>query len=534
VADVLSLRNLWAWIAEPTPGTKTVGWRQHALILVLLLLVFVGLRASFLTADPPLKLPNGKRSYELIMEGAAKAQEARHKALFGSWAPNPADNYQFWRMQSPAWVYPLAGFFKICGPSFASLRAFSVIGATLGFGALLTLMARKARGWPLAVGGLLVAGMFYDIHYSRAGLLEPQVNALLTISVLCALTALRDIRWSYAAQWSLVLALLTKQSALVLVPLAGVVLLAAQIRAFRQAGVQIRTLGPIVHAVALALSLLLYVRTDAYWRTVTWNFSHVFLKREKHSEVDVGLIPWESVADRLRSFSDSWQSLSEIFAVLGWLAALELARLVVQAVRRRVDAWDLVVLGWFASAYVAVQFTAQNDVRFKLILFPPVFLLAFGFVAALWRTKSVRRRGVSMALATGLIGYFVFVHGPWQWTWWQERRYVGIELNRAVERSIGDRAAVLIGAWAVPASFDTRYQAYFVKGPFNSSRKALATLAPTHFAWRSRGDWTRRVVQKNFRSIRRLRPSRRLRAWGPYWIELVEVPPSFWKAHSGV
>src|ERR1035437_3511526 len=91
--------------------------RARLALLVALLTLFVGLRLAFLTADPPLFLPNGLIANELFVEPPAKAHEARNLALFGAWQTSPVDNYQFWRVQSPVWVYPLAAWFRAFGVS---------------------------------------------------------------------------------------------------------------------------------------------------------------------------------------------------------------------------------------------------------------------------------------------------------------------------------------------------------------------------------------------------------------------------------
>ena len=114
---------------------------RSALLLVSLLLLFVGLRALALTADPPAKLPYDINTRELFAEGAAKAHEARNYALFGQWQTHPVDNYQFWRPQAPVWVYSLAAVFKLCGVSIASFRAHSILVA--GAGLLLCLLYGK-------------------------------------------------------------------------------------------------------------------------------------------------------------------------------------------------------------------------------------------------------------------------------------------------------------------------------------------------------------------------------------------------------
>src|SRR5689334_1556542 len=95
-------------------AARTADEPQALAWLVLgLCLLYVVARLVWLEADPPLFLPAGQPGRDIVVEPIAKATEARSYALFGRWSANAADNYQFWRLQAPAWVYPLAGWLKL-------------------------------------------------------------------------------------------------------------------------------------------------------------------------------------------------------------------------------------------------------------------------------------------------------------------------------------------------------------------------------------------------------------------------------------
>ncbi|MGB8328603.1 MAG: hypothetical protein WCE62_00640 [Polyangiales bacterium] len=80
--------------------------------------------------------------------------------------------------------------------------------------------------------------------------------------------------------------------------------------------------------------------------------------------------------------------------------------------------------------------------------------------------------------------------------------HVLADTNRAIEAQIGERDAVVLGAWAAPLIFDTPYQTYYVKPKaFNMSREALESMNVTHLLVRNRNDWTYRFIQKTFPDI---------------------------------
>src|SRR5262249_27730802 len=152
----VATRMAWLWALGGklwAEERKRIAWG-----LSLWVLLFVLIRLAGIDADPPHILPNGGRAQELWAEGAAKAQEARNWALFGRFQVHPADNYQFWRPQSPVWVYSLAGFLKLFGVTTVVHRVHSILVGALGLIAVLG-YARKQLGsvaWMLL--GLFLSG----------------------------------------------------------------------------------------------------------------------------------------------------------------------------------------------------------------------------------------------------------------------------------------------------------------------------------------------------------------------------------------
>ncbi|MFK7926950.1 MAG: hypothetical protein AB8H79_02085, partial [Myxococcota bacterium] len=166
------------------------------------MLAFIVLSIMFPEADPTKVLPGFTDHYraELLVEAPAKAHEARNWALFGEWHRNPVDDYQFWRVQSPLWVYPLAWAFRLFGVSYTVLRCISVIYGVIAFVGFLA-VARKGLPAPLvAVGAWLLASNLFYSQVARSGLLEVALNAGAVWMVYTLLKAKEHPGWLVASQ----------------------------------------------------------------------------------------------------------------------------------------------------------------------------------------------------------------------------------------------------------------------------------------------------------------------------------------------
>lgn len=461
-------------------------------MLALLLLIFVGLRLAGVQADAPIRFP-GDISFELVIEPPAKSHEARKAALFGSFSTNDADDYQFWRVQAPAWVYPLAAWFSAFGVGWVQLRLFGLLGATVGFAAFLAILARELDGWRLAVGALLVAVSFYAIHFDRSGLLEPQVGAFSALCVLFLLLSLDRLPWLVAAHQAAALAFLTKQTGLYLVPLLLVVGVVATVRAYRR-GAPVWEHGLVwAHAAALVAALGLYVDQEAYRRTVAWNYSHMVQAaatlKERPTRVPVGealvrLVSWSR-------WRDGYLPLVPVALALALFGA------VAKRIRRdRVTDLEWVGLLWFLSALAVLQATPHVRIRFSLILILPAALLgALGFrqLQEVTRRRTLLVAGVLLALA--------LVHGTWQVAWLSTRSYDLQAVTETLSEEL-DEDDVVIGAFAAPLALGTRADHFYVKPPFNVRERGLAALGVTHVLLGS-DDFTGRTLGRRFPRWRR-------------------------------
>ena len=488
-----------------------------------LLAVFLGLRLWAFDADPPSHMPNGRSTYELIVEPLAKAHEARNHALFGSFSTNPVDNYQFWRAQAPAWVYPVALYFKLFGVSTVSLGRFALGGAFLGYAAFLWLARQGLRGFPWLAAAVFLGLNFYQVLYTRVGLLEIQVVGLVTLSAAALVAAERRPMFLCLAMVAFVLAFFTKQSAAFFGPVILFGFLRRQ-RALLRHGGRSRLLRalPIVVAAALGtLTFLLIWRPD-YLRAVAWNFGHVVMGETQHQTVAVEKVPVLDVL--LRPFTWArWRSgYFLLFPVAGTLALLRALSLLPAALRLRLPVWEGVVLGSFVCALGATLVAQPEGSRFELILYVPVALLGASALAAMWkaRTRPGFRVGLRVTAVLALLGALSF--DAYHYVKWARKpAYTMRTARRTAAKLIADhpakwaghpkKPAVVIGLWAAPLVFDTRHIYYYTKESFNASKEALIALQPTHMFLFDKWDPTRGIMTHHFRD--RMKRLKKLKTW---------------------
>ncbi len=469
-----------------------------ALFWLLAVLLYLAPRLSGLDADPPREIAMGSLGAELMVEPPAKAHEARNWALFGSFKINDADNYQFWRAQSPAWVYPLALSFKTFGVSYATLRttatAFGLLGR-LG----MVLLAHRRFG---ALGAVLAAVLFgteqFGIFFGRSGILEPVVAAWCVLGLCFLDRAFERVAWLAPAAIALVVALATKLAALPAVPVFvvfGAVALFRGEGSARKARVRWLALGALVLVVA---ALGVYAASPSYTRTLAWNFQHMLFAKEGGIELDLDALDEEEMgADfdqvQKRLFRMSWMFP---FTLAG--TTLELGRQAYLAARRRTDLRELMLVAYFLSFAVGVLVPRFSGIRFLTLLAVPMALLTIQFVAAATARLAERMplvgRVFPVAFAVSFAGYGLG-------TWAYARSHMTYEIRTAaalLREHIGDRPnAVVIGLWSAPIVLETPYKHYYVKSHFNATAEALHDLAPTHTALLE-GDYTRTILRREW------------------------------------
>ncbi len=511
-----------------------------------LVILFFVVRLAHANADPPMKLPNGFGATELMVEPVAKAHEARNWALTGHWKTNEIDNYEFWRAQSWAWVYPLALWLKVFGVSYLSLRGFATTIAALGFVAILILAHRRRGRRGAVVVGLMLALNYYDIAYHRVGLLETGVNTWIAWTMVFLDRARVNGYWLCAAQITFFLGFFTKLNVIAFGPLVlvfGSVSFLIWILRRPPPDAPPRTLGdkllrflPILQAIVLVGLAAFYCTREPYMRTLIRNTGHVALGKLTTTANKLEAPKYEEAWDRYTDLKVWGSSVLAILPIAAPLAVLQMLRVPIGWIRRRdLDGGlTLLVAPWLISATFNFAAT-QTELRFRLGTIAPATLLAGLFIidaylgarAIVW--KHWPRIGRAWAWGSAALASFIVcasflaydvaryiradekgidskeIPGAFE-TIWFERKYDIAKANRLMKSVIGDRPdAVVVGSWAGPVVFETPYLYYYVRSEFNSSRRALANLHLTHVLLTSAGnDFSGAALRRNFSNLNKL------------------------------
>jgi hypothetical protein len=498
--------------SAPRLGRRLAAWlsgREILVMSVVLIVVFVALRLPFITADPPGWLPNRARVHELFSDPPAKSYEARNHALFGVWTTSPVDNYQFWRIQAPLWVYPISWFYRLFGVGYAQMRVFSTLCATSGLALFLVLAAKRLRGFPFWLAGAFLTFNYYYICYARSGLLEALLNTYVIFTVLSLHLARRHLAWLLVAEWGLAGSFLTKQTGSYLLPLVVVAGALAWNHHRKRGASRALLVAPFAQGAAIAAGLTWYVLRDAYWRTVTWNYGHMIFNEDATSAVDVSRFPLLAILARL-VWPDTWaQGFYALFPVAGGLATLGFFRVVYRAARRRGgDEWDRLIAGWLAASFGVPLLTPLTGVHYRLILFPPVALMGASFLAFALDHPRMRGRPRLGRLISGvLLASEVITHGIWYADWAIHRTYSISAAGDLLRRTVGDEGNVFCGMWSGPMVFDTKNKYYYIKIIFNTDAKGIAQLGLTHILEIDKGDLAAETIAQTHPEMMRSRRS---------------------------
>jgi 4-amino-4-deoxy-L-arabinose transferase-like glycosyltransferase len=437
------------------------------------------------------------------VEAPAKAYEARKLALFGTLATSEADEYRFWSVQSPAYVFPLGAFMSLAGVGYAELRIYGVLVGLLGHLLLLGMLYGRISPLSLLVVGAFTGIHFYYLHYLRAGLLEPSVNTWIIVCVACALAAKRDTRWLFGVPVAWTLAFLTKQSAIAFLPLLALALGIGVYEARRELS-RNRLLSLAIVVGLCALGLFVLVRSDAYQRTLAWNYQHMFLGNESFS--GEGSSVWGLLAragSRLLDWQHWKQGVLLVIPVCLPFALVHTARNGARLFKRRpVSRLSLLTSVWFLLGLAALFTVEHARGRFSLILLPPAFI-AFGLELDFWSKKLTLRYGRPLAIAA-IVAAASFTHVRWSSDWLLHPRSELRDTNHELAALLGPKDAVL-GVRAPLLAFDSSADVFFVKRHFNDSADSLALLGATHLLL-SKQELATRVIKRRFPSALRGNP----------------------------
>ncbi|HKP63292.1 MAG TPA: hypothetical protein VJV78_41425 [Polyangiales bacterium] len=466
--------------------------------------LFVALRCLLLSADPPRTI-NGRDARELYGEPPAKSHEARNYALFGAFQINQADDYQFWRAQSPAWVYPLAGYFRSFGTDYPQLRTFSTLYAAVGLGLLLWLAAELMRPsvWLFVALTLVLDPVYF--HTSRVGFLEPAVATWNALMVLALLRAERSLLWLCVAQLAFVLSFFTKQGALFALPVLLLGSLYLLLRVERRRKELWIVMGC---AVCLLVVSGIYIAHSDYGRSVEHNVNHVLLGSDWPTRHQ-----YRGIKTLLYRFRDH-ERYAHFFTSLpitGLLSLATLAGFAVIAVRqRRLPPYrEQIVLAWFACAFLAMAVLAKSELRFWTLVVPPAALIAglgIEHVLRALAARPVSARVRQLPLALPLIallawsarGHARFLSDP---------EYTVRDAALKLRETIGERDATVIGFPSPGIVLGTPYKNFYVRGTFNDQHDQIRALHVTHCLLREINDNTREIMEREFPDVfEHLRP----------------------------
>lgn len=445
----------WAWVG--------------ALAIVAVYLLLGGL---FPDADPTGWVPGGLdgRVSEFLVEGPAKAHEARNWALFGEFHRNPADNYQFWRAQAPLWVYPLALVFRVFGVSYPVLRFFTLFFGACGLVLTLVVLRRLVPPWAaLGAAGLYATNVFATF-LGRSGLIEVMLNACAVGLLASLLPARRHPGWLVLSQVVFTVGFFGKQGMVYLFPLLVVLNVWVFVGWVRDGRFPRARWLPVGSAALIAIVTLLVIVQPDYVRAVTWNTDHLILGRDGSHVAGDG---WWKRLDGLRM----WRTHLLMLPLLGGLSLTGAIWLGVRAWRARHLTWtDGVVLAWAASAWLAAlgphTFTLRQA---SIVLLPHVIVGAV--VAA--RLQASSRASLLPLLGAATV-FALVVNLAHQVRRYEDMSWDRQTLLRTVQARLGDGPAVIIGRHAMPMLLPTPYDLYYVKLGFNTQPDRLRALAPTH------------------------------------------------------
>ncbi|MFO7563827.1 MAG: hypothetical protein R6X02_14370 [Enhygromyxa sp.] len=497
---------------SPSPG-RAFGW------LAVLLVVFTGLRLWQLELDAPAVVVPGYSGQAHFRDEPAKAHEARNKAKWDRWSLSDADDYGFWRSQSPTWVWGEYYWFRAFGVGLVQARSFVVVQTIIAL-ALLMWLALIRHGLPAAVAtGLLLGLNWAYLVYSRLALMEGALICWLLVATIMLSQLERNPAraglWSMSATASMLIACMIKQTGLLLVPAFAVALLLLGLRAAgvvgaiddRDAAWRVRlgarlrrreAQASVLAIAVLAVALGLLVFNPDYQDRLEFNAAHFtvaahdqpILKRAARTLVR-GL------------FGARIQLMFNRLAPLAlWLATVELARQLIVLGRRwrarkrgepaprargllegPVDTIDLWMLAWAILALLANLASPHRAIRFQLILVPPAAWLAGALVSRAWLhqwpslvwTRGVRAGLVMLALLGTTLTGMRFTE------WMRSEQASAASIGAELEDLIGEREAVVIGEFAAQAVFETEYQHFYVRpNQFNFTPEILRALAITH------------------------------------------------------
>ncbi len=483
---------------------KSTRINSFGLIPALMVIILVAcLRLVNLGADAPVEFPNGFRAMAPVKDEAAKGYASRNKALFGEWYTSEKDQYRFWEVLSPVWIWMLWLWFKVAGVGYYSYRIFSVLWSALTVIGFFLCLGRFRYAGLLA--GVIFALNFYTIIYGRLGLMETTVNGLLVLSFACLLRVIERPVWIFPSAFLWLACWFTKQSAAVYLPVffTGAIMIS---RPFTP-GVWRRPESRAAFLVFLAAVILAvwpFLFGEYRFRT-SINFCQLMGYRQDCLDW-LGILARDKIRpERLHLWTNMTRGYLVMFPVAGSLALIEIFIVIYKYSKgERPSSEETLLIFWWLLARFALIFQGRLAPRFWLIQVPPVMMLAGIALHRIltFAPSSARWHGIGRLRWAAVAGVLIFctAYHLIPWAHWVRENPRSIEkgTTKMIE-AIGEIKAVVIGEWAPPLCFDTPYKYYYVKTPFNTSPEQLESFGITHILIENEEDAREPSVVISFR-----------------------------------
>jgi 4-amino-4-deoxy-L-arabinose transferase-like glycosyltransferase len=247
-------------------GRRRIPWGEIGRLAALALVVVLP-RVLFLDADPP-----GNLHIHFITDEGWWAHNARQQALFGRWIMDD-HNPPLW--STPAYSFLLWLFYRVLGVGLYQTRLLSGLAGAFTCFAVYGFVRREATPRVAFLSALVLAVGYFLLSNNRAAFTESVQLAFVVIAVLAALRSRAAPGWAVVSAAGLLLALMTKPSAipagLVIAALYAALLLESRGRPAERAARGRAALVFVASAAAGAAALgVLYV--IPHWHAVAGEF----------------------------------------------------------------------------------------------------------------------------------------------------------------------------------------------------------------------------------------------------------------------
>ena len=186
-------------------GRRPVPWGEIVRLAVLAVVVILP-RVLFLDADPP-----GNLHVHFITDEGWWAHNARQQALFGHWIMDD-HNPPLW--STPAYTLLLWLFYKALGVGLYQTRLLSGLAGAFTCFAVYGFVRKEATPRVAFLSALVMAARYFLLSNNRVAFTESVQLAFVVVAILAALRSRAAPLWAVASAAALLLALMSKPSAI--------------------------------------------------------------------------------------------------------------------------------------------------------------------------------------------------------------------------------------------------------------------------------------------------------------------------------